>query len=227
MRLPTLTCVAFLLILPAGPALAGFAKTVTGNGVLIAAPSSDLPGAIANSQYVVFNESSGVLTSTLTLDESGADQGGHNGLSTFVPITLAAGTQYGTTLIQLDPNQSGSVNSGAAVIHFSSKILGIALTSSTLDATDIYGHAGTTYPTGTANRGIDATREDKFTIAANGLNLNVNLDASNFGFDQIRIFTAAATPVPEPGTLMIWLTSGGLVGALALRRRNRALVSTI
>ena len=105
----------------------------------------------------------------------------------------------GTTMIQLDPNQAGTVNSGAAVIHFSSRILGLALFSSTLDATDVYGHAGTLYPTGNSARGIEKTRDDKFTIAGSGLSVTVNLTANNFDFDEIRVFTAA--PVPEPASL--------------------------
>ncbi|HEV8002925.1 MAG TPA: hypothetical protein VGP63_23775 [Planctomycetaceae bacterium] len=226
MRLPTWVWGIVFLLSPAGSALAGFATSVSGNGVLVAPPASVIPGADPNSKYIVFNEQSGTLGSSVTLDESGTDHGGHDGLSTFVPVTLSAGTAYGTTLIQLDPEQAGTVHSGAAVIHFSSKILGIALKSSTLDATDIYGHAGTTYPTGTAGRGIDATHDDKFTIAANGLNLTVNLDASNFGFDQIRIFTAAS-PVPEPATLLTWLMLSGVAAGLAFARsRSTSVVAS-
>src|SRR5262249_37368643 len=152
-------------------------------------PASTIPGASSNSNYIVFVEHSGVLSSSVTLDESGSDQGGHNGTSTFVPVTLDAGTAYTTTLIQLDPEQEGKVNSGSAVLHFSTPILGIALHGATLDATDIYGHPGTTYPTSASftppeDRGIENSSDDKFTIAANGLNLNVNLTANDFGFDQ-------------------------------------------
>ncbi len=106
------------------------------------------------------------------------------------------------------------------MIHFSTSILGIALHGTTLDATDAYGHAGTAYPTAASftppeDRGIDATADDKFTIAANGLNLTVNFSASNLGFDQIRVFTVG---VPEPSSLLVWL--GGAVACLVVRRRS-------
>jgi hypothetical protein len=229
MQYRSLGCAAIVLLCSAGSAFAGFASSVTGNGILVSPPASVLPGADPNSDYIVFNEQSGVLTSSVTLDESGADKGGHTGLSTFVPVTLAAGTRFGTTLIQLDPEQAGTVNSGAAVIHFSSKILGIALHGTTLDATDVFGHSGTTYPTGYSppppnNRGIDATRDDKFTLAANGLNLEVNFDASNFGFDQIRVFTAS--PVPEPASVLVWLVASAVVaGSSFWARRGRPTVA--
>jgi hypothetical protein len=204
------------------PSFAGFAVSVAGHGVLVSPPASVLPAADANSKYIVFNEQSGVLASSVTLDESGTDHGGHDGLSTLTPVTLAAGTHFGTTLIQLDPEQSGTVHSGSATIHFSSQILGIALRSATLDATDIYGHPGTTYPTGNSVRGLEATHDDKFTIAANGLNLEVNFSANNFDFDQIRVFTA---PVPEPASLCFWLGASGALGACAMRRRNKRPVA--
>ena len=222
MRILALVWAAVLLLSSAGSTFGGFATSVTGNGVLVAPPASVVPGASSNSDYVVFNERSGALASSVTLDESGTDHGGHDGLSTFVPVTLPAGTLFGTTLVQLDPEQAGKVTSGAAVIHFSSKILGIALRSSTLDATDVYGHPGTTYPTGNPIRGIESTHDDKFTIAANGLNLEVNFDASNFDFDQIRVFTSS--PVPEPASLLTWLLSSGLAAGFVFVRHHRTSI---
>jgi hypothetical protein len=221
---------ALALVLLATPVFAGFAVTVTGNGVLAAPPASAVPGADASPLYQVFNENSGTLASSVTLDYNGTP-GSYNGLSAFTPTTLAAGTAFGTTMVQLDPEIAGVVHSGIATITFSTAILGIALRGTSLDSTDPLGHPGTTYPTGYSpaapdTRGIDFRTNDRFTVSADGKTLTVALTANFKGFDELRVFTAggAASGVPEPASLVVWSVLGAVVaGGTWLRRRPPAI----
>jgi hypothetical protein len=186
----------------------------------------------------VWNESSGTISSTpaggVFLENNGAN-GSYSGLSgqTGTPTTLAPGTPYGTTFVQLNPNEAGTVKSGSVVIDFSSKIIGIALSGATsasslgtLGNTDVYGASGTTYPTAynpSNNRGIIGHSNDFFTIS--GDVLTVHLTANNFGFKELRVFTSGnATGVPEPASLAIWSLVGTVfMGGNWWRRRRLAV----
>jgi len=215
------------LILFASPIFAGFAVSVTGNGALVAPPPNASPGAFENNAYQVWNESSGTIGAPVTLDYNGAP-GSYNGLSAFTPTTLGTGTPYGSTMVQLDPvNDSITHQSGLATITFSTKILGIALRGTSLDATDPYGAPGTVYPTGYTpplpdTRGIDFRANDRFTVSADGKTLQVRLTANFSGFDELRVFTASA--VPEPASLIVWSIVGVVVVGGSFWRRQRPAV---
>jgi hypothetical protein len=229
-----------LTSLCAAPAFAGFATSVSysgpaGGGAALVAPPPSALGDVS-SAYQVWNESSGTLSSSVTLENNGAP-GSYAGAppsSVGTPTTLAAGTTYGTTLIQLNPGAAGTVHSGEAIIMFSSKITGIALSGFTsgvqgsLDKTDIYGAPGTTYPTNYTspnnNRGIIGKTNDSFVITDGGLELEVKLTANNFGFKELRVFTAGGSPtgVPEPASIAIWSLAGTFfAGRGWWRRRQR------
>jgi len=214
------------LLLLASPVFAGFAVSVTGNGALVAPPVNASPGAFESDAYQVWNESSGTIGAPVTLDYNGAP-GSYNGLSAFTPTTLATGTPYGSTMVQLDPVNDDIIHhSGLATITFSTKILGIALRGTSLDATDPYGAPGTTYPTGynpalPDTRGIDYRTNDRFTVSADGKTLEVRLTANFNGFDELRVFTAA---VPEPASLVVWSIVGAVVAGGSFWRRQRPAV---
>ncbi len=50
----------------------------------------------------------------------------------------------------------------------------------------------------------------------------LNIHNAVYGGGEIRGFLVAATPVPEPGTVTLWLSGLGVVGVLAARRRRQA-----
>jgi hypothetical protein len=226
-----------LSLLCAQPTFAGFATSVTGNGTLVSAPSTAL-GDVSTA-YQVWNESSGLITSNITLENNGA-VGSYVGISTGTPTTLTTGTLYGSTFIQLNPDINGVVHSGDVIINFSSKIIGIALSGTTfgvpgtLDKTDNYGSPGTTYPTGytnsSNNRGIINHTNDSFQITNGGTELIVNLTANLQGFKELRVFTgggfagSAAAGVPEPASLAIWSLVGTVFAGGRWWRRQRAAV---
>jgi hypothetical protein len=228
---------AALALLFASPIYAGFATSATGaNGgtaALVSPPSSAL-GDVSTA-YQVWNESSGTLSSSVTLENNGAD-GSYSGTSTGTSTTLTSGTAYGTTFIQLNPGVDSAIKSGQAIIDFSSKIIGIALSGTTgavpgtLDKTDQYGAPGTTYPTGYTspnnNRGIIGKTNDFFTISNGGTELEVHLTAQFDGFKELRIFTAggSASGVPEPASLAVWSLLGTVLVGGSFWRRQRPAV---
>jgi hypothetical protein len=237
MRKSLLVGAAALTFLCATPTFAGFAISATGSlggsAALVAPPPSAL-GDVSTA-YQVWNESSGKLASSVTLENNGAvgSYAGAPPSSVGTSTTLAAGTAYGTTMVQLNPGLAGTVHSGEAIIMFSSKIIGIALsgftngTPGSLDKTDVYGAPGTTYPTNYSspnnNRGIIGKTNQSFVITDGGLELEVRLTGNNFGFKELRVFTSgSATGVPEPASIAIWSLAGTFfAGRGWWRRRQR------
>jgi hypothetical protein len=218
--------VAALFALPQ-TSFAGFATSATGDvfiGPTDPPPVSALPGAIASDAYSIWNETQGTIGAPVFLDSNGA-VGSYTGLSIFTPTVLATGTDYGSTMIHFDP-VSDVVVGASAIINFSHKIIGIALRGGTLDATDIYGNPGTTYPTGFTQplpdtRGLDFRVNDQFIISNGGKTIEVRFTANFSGFDQIRVFTAG---VPEPSSLLVWTMVGAVVlGGAWWRRRPPAI----
>lgn len=66
---------------------------------------------------------------------------------------------------------------------------------------------------------VTLTQPEAFTIADLGLSGNANIGSTLFGFHVDRARNAP-DPVPEPITLMVF--AGGLLGALAMRRKSKA-----
>jgi hypothetical protein len=215
----------------AAPAFAGFAVSATGNvpgGTgLILPPGNAVTNTSAT--YQIWNEQQGTLASPVAVDNNGA-VGSYSGLSPGTPTTLAAGTPFGTTYVQLNPGVNGVVHSGIATILFSSKIIGLALTGTNLQATNVLGAAGTTYysgPTNNSNNGGSVVGKSNqfFTITDGGLELQVALTANFDGFKDIRVFTANnATTVPEPASLIVWSVLGTVISGGAFWRRQRPAV---
>jgi hypothetical protein len=215
----------------AAPAFAGFAVSASGNvpgGTGLISPPAN---AVTNTSltYQIWNEQQGTLASPVAVDNNGA-VGSYSGLSPGTPTTLAAGTPFGTTYVQLNPGVNGVVHSGIATILFSSKIIGLALSGTNLQATNILGAPGTTYysgPTNNSNNGGSVVGKSNqfFTITDGGLELQVALTANFDGFKDIRVFTANnATTVPEPASLIVWSVLGTVISGGAFWRRQRPAV---
>jgi hypothetical protein len=215
----------------AAPAFAGFAVSASGNvpgGTGLISPPAN---AVTNTSltYQIWNEQQGTLASPVAVDNNGA-VGSYSGLSPGTPTTLAAGTPFGTTYVQLNPGVNGVVHSGIATILFSSKIIGLALSGTNLQATNVLGAAGTTYysgPTNNSNNGGSVVGKSNqfFTITDGGLELQVALTANFDGFKDIRVFTANnATTVPEPASLIVWSVLGTVISGGAFWRRQRPAV---
>lgn len=192
---------------------AGFVASVSGQAVVIPPPASSVPGALTSNELQVWSETSGTLSSNLTVDLAG-QPGNYDGLTNYTTLgtTLQKGTAYNSTMIQLDPTSPYPTQSVTASITFSSKIIGLALFGPSLNASDIYGFPKTIYPTGLPNlflqtRGIDYTHADRLSISSNGETLSLQLPANYGVFDQIRVFTAPAG-APEPASLLVWSTMG-------------------
>jgi hypothetical protein len=204
-------------------ALAGFVSSVTGAAAVVSAPADSSPGQFeADNLYHIWEESSGKLGSALTLDMGGT-AGSYDGLSAFPGITLPKDTSYAATMIHFDPQTSSPAQSPIATVTFTSRIIGLALFGTSLDASDIYAHAATIYPHGLPNlflqtRGIDFTHTDRFTISADGKTLSLQLTGGLTSIDQIRVFTTFAG-VPEPSTLIVWCGIALVVAAGSRRRR--------
>jgi hypothetical protein len=206
-------------------AQAGFVSSVSGQAVVIAAPSSSAPGALTSNELQVWSETSGTISSNLTLD-LGAHPGNYDGLTNYTNLgtTLAQGTKYESVMIQLDPASPYPTQPVTATINFTNKIIGIALFGSSLNASDIYGMPKTIYPTGLPNlflqtRGIDYTHADRLSISSNGQSLSLQLPATYGVFDQIRVFTAVASGAPEPASLLVWSTMGLMIFGRKLPKR--------
>ncbi len=218
------TLVALAVMAPT-TASAGFVVSVTGSGSLIAPPSDSSPGALESNSFSVWEESSGTIVSDLSLNHDGTpgNYKGNDDLSAFA-TTLTAGTKYNSTFVHLDPISQG-LGSAKAVITFTKEIIGIALFGAAVDASDIYGAPGTTYPTGTVptvgldTRGIDFRANDKFSISADGKTLSLHFTGNGAGFDQIRVFTSG---VPEPASLAVWGLIGAATGTGSWWRKRRA-----
>jgi hypothetical protein len=217
----------------AAPAFAGFAISATGNvpntATGLVTPPSNVFADTA-STYQIFNEQLSTLTSPVAVDNTGAN-GSYSGVSPGTSGTISAGTPFGTTYIQLSPGVDGVVNnSGEATILFSSKIIGLALSSANLQSTNIYGAPGTTYPSANAggqnNNGgsIIGKNNQFFTITDGGRELEIQLTGNYNGFKDIRVFTAGNSSfVPEPASLIVWSVLGTVITGGAWWRRQQRL----
>jgi hypothetical protein len=230
-RLVALFATPGLLVATALPAQAGFVASVTGDAQIISAPASSAPGAMTSNDLQVWSESSGKLSSNLSVDLAG-QPGNYDGLTNYTPLgtTLQKGTGYSSVMIQLDPKAPYPTQAVMGSITFTNKIIGVALFGPSLNASDIYGFKTTVYPTGLPNlflqtRGVDFTHADRLSISSNGKTLSLQLPA-NFGiFDQIRVFTDPSG-VPEPASLLVWSAMGlVLVGRAGPSRLLRSWAS--
>jgi hypothetical protein len=206
-------------------AQAGFVASVTGAAVVIAPPANCTPGVIASNQYQIWQESTGTFSGPVQVDLAG-QTGSYDGLTNYTPLsaTLAKGTPYDSTMVQLNAPANVANISPMATITFTGKIMGLALFGTSLDATDIYGNPTTVYPHGLPTlflqtRGIDFAHNDRLAISTDGKTLSLQLTSGLGAIDQIRVFTSTAQ-APEPASLAIWAIGGVILGVRC--RRSRA-----
>jgi CSLREA domain-containing protein len=115
---------------------------------------------------------------------------------------IPAGTVVRSHLLHADRLEdfccfaSGDFAYFTATVTFDEEILGIVTSDARLDASDLLGAAGTTYPTGWDDRGLDfalgpGTANDEFiTLSADRRSITVRFHVGN-GLDEIRVVTAA------------------------------------
>lgn len=186
--------VGLLSILPSSwAAITG----TTGNVSVVPAPASVAAGAVENNTTIgAFDERQRrVLTQPLSLDITavGNYNAGNPGLT---PGTVPAGTTINSHFLHADIIGAGPITLNGT-ITFDQPILGIEIIDASLDATDNpLGANGTTYATGTPDRGLDFPSGDQIALLPGRRDIQISYDVFSVA-DQIRVITAA-DPTP-PG----------------------------
>ncbi len=214
-RQRTLSTLVLPLLLGAGYASASIVGS-TGPVVMIAAPTSVVPGASVNTtDGQVFTEvQNDTLAANLSVDATNPGTYSNGG---GVGGTIAAGTAVNSYFVLFDSGGAG-VTYPTVTLTFSTPILGVIFTDANLNASDaILGNPGTTYPTGVAARGQEGG--DSTAISASGFTVTLNDTTSSPG-DDIRIITAAAPAVPEPATWSLCGAAGALLFGWLVKRRH-------
>lgn len=187
---------------------------VGGTGSLISPPMS-LDIGVMDSATTIFaiNERQGIaLPYDLAVDATGP--GFFDSMSALNGGVIAAGTPISSHLIHMDTDLDvhGLIE---ATFTFDFPILGIIVTRTGLDASDVdLGFATTLYPL-SSYRGPELNAADRISLNEDGHSIWVMLQQTT-EVDEIRVITAAP-PVPAPGTL----AALGLTGVIGGRRRRR------
>lgn len=173
---------------------AAFVSSTSGAVVFVGAPASVAPGAFQSpSSIFAFNERQGVtLASSLGVDITSA--GLYDQASDLHPSTLAAGTVVDSHFLHSDNTPTGTVFRSGSVT-FPTDIVGVMVTVSRLNGSDILGAPGTVYPTGNINRSLEIGQAPlpDIIILPNLRTVQVALNTGN-GFDQVRILTRHNNP---------------------------------
>jgi hypothetical protein len=186
----------------------------TGAVVQISAPSSTALNIAGQPESYVFAEQQGVSVTGLAVDLlAGTGDGtlGNSGTGTSGSITGLVDSWY--VVNQSGPNAPNSEDH-ASTITFNSAVLGVEVTDPGLDLSDFLGAPGTTYPTGI--RGFELSSTEFITISGDTVTWD---DQTSTEQDDIRIITADAPSVPEPGTLSLLAT--GVAGFFVRRRQKK------
>ena len=184
-------------ILSLAPASLAAITATTGNITVVPAPASVAVGAIENNTTIgAFDERQRrVLTQPLNLDITAVGNY-DSGKPALTPGTVPAGTTINSHFLHADIIGAGPITL-SGTITFDQPILGIEITDGALDVTDNpLGAPGTTYATGTADRGLDFSLGDKIALMPGRRDIQISVDVLNIA-DQIRIVTAG-NPTP-PG----------------------------
>jgi len=213
------------VVLAAVPAAAATVIGTTGAAQATAAPTSLMPGALESDSVVrVVTERSLTLSASLTVSIMDAN-------GSITTKTLSAGACLQSHLLHFDAVGTSTAPSLSGTVSFSQPVLAVAPLTPLLDVTDggsvPFGLPGTTYPTGTASRGVEPRIP---VVNPNGDLLmlssptTVGFTFRTDGYDQARILTQCdpAAVVPEvPSPVLLSISAGGALALAAARRRRR------
>jgi arylsulfatase A-like enzyme len=173
-------------------------------------PSDVSEGALeADSQFLVIQERTDVLDSSLALDLAAPSLGAE---------TLAAGTEFTSYLVHFDPvDDPSQARAVAGEITFASPILGVLLEPDSLAATDATLGAIGRYDVGSHHEGAFVD------LAPDGYTATIVLSAAGSQVSQVRILTEPAFALPgdfngdlqvDQGDLDLLLVNFGIDGTI-------------
>jgi hypothetical protein len=201
----------------AGAAVSGQCGTV----VQVAAPPSLIPGSFEDTGRfrLVAEVRQRTLGAPLVVD---FDRPGLYQADADLPSprpTIPAGTAVNSYLLHADP--FGQPKPGlrlSASITFDSDVLGVAATDASLSAEDaVVGVAGSTYPTGTGDRGLELAPRIDFVRLVDGRTVEISVITSTVT-DQIRVITAGAADAGGPLTGYRLVASDGGIFSFGAHR---------
>lgn len=199
----------------AGATPIGFSGAVT----IIAAPAdAQLHALESDTAAPLFNEVTNLLLALPLLVDI-TTTGTFDTVASPTPGSIAAGTAVDSYYLITDPVGAPTTFSRRYLgsITFSTDILGIVALNTYASSDPIVGHPGTLY-TNHAGIAIDFGVPDVLVLSADRRTVSFDL-TSGPGADNFRVITAA-TPVPEPASMLLLIS--GLVGvATRLRRRRK------
>jgi hypothetical protein len=224
--LATATFVAATLTLSAGQAHADVAPGGASTGVrVVPSPPSLVAGQLtSDTQVSVINEQSVRLGVTVVVYGVGT-----NGWTT--AKTVAASTCVQSHLVHYNRATVGSATL-IGTVTFNSDVVGVAtdatilgLPFAALSVTDpLFRNAGTAYPTGTANRGME-TGDRVTSPSARTVNLSLTTGSD---MDELRVITLCdpVPPVVPEAPFAVLLPSSAVAATVALltARRRRPVV---
>jgi hypothetical protein len=187
---------ALIAQLPAAAVITG----TTGAVVKIAPPASvEFEALTSDTEIFAFDEQQGVtLPANLAVDIT--QPGTYDDTGDLTPGSIAGGTVVNSHMLHADNVGSGGGPikiSGTAT--FDSDILGIAVHSGNLDASDFLGAPGTIYPTGKFQRDLELDNQNDVVIWQVD-NRTVFFQANTIAHvDQIRVVTEKEEPPPGGG----------------------------
>ncbi|MBZ0231033.1 MAG: hypothetical protein K8M05_01660, partial [Deltaproteobacteria bacterium] len=168
---------------------AGAAPRITSDTAAVgAAPASVVTGAAeSNTAFTVFVERAGALAVDVAVDTTAP--GTYTANAQLAGGTIAAGTRVTSYLVHLD-SVGGTLIYRRGTITFQGPILGVALRTATLDASDAAcGSSTTTYPVGDATREVELGASESLLWSGDGRSLRFDLGV-NTGADQLRVLVA-------------------------------------
>ncbi|MCP3914303.1 MAG: hypothetical protein GY711_01970, partial [bacterium] len=138
-----------------------------------------------------------VLSAPLAVDVENP-VGSYSNSAALMPSTLAAGTVVNSHLLHFDTVQANQVTLTGSVT-FDSRITGVILLNSTLDASDPELAVGTTtYPTGLTGRELEIDDPtDFFMVSPDGKTLSISSRVRSW-MDEVRILTEVPDPIALP-----------------------------
>ena len=180
--------------------------STSGAIVVISPPSDARTGHFENDHAIhAFAEQQNVtLPNSVAVDVTQIGSTTTGGVLTLSPGTISAGTVVSSYFLHFDDVGSSQTPVNATgSLTFNTNVLGVAVLSGTLNATDAMpGLPTTIYASGDSSRGFEPPGipgADILTLSSDRRTVTVNLQNVDKS-DDVRIITAA---VPEPSSLVL------------------------